>query len=164
LLFPGMPWAAWSSIKCGGWWPYLWHGGWSFMILEVPSNPSQSMILWFYDIHLIPLECKPLTTWTRPSTWPETKAKLTRYSKKKEKYRETALAGTFTPPPRPRHHHLMCLTGAKKESDCSLCLSFSTSVPNSPLPFSGNWLDFVCVHNAALGFKVNALFSPQTYQ
>ena len=39
------PWAAWSSIKCGGWWPCLWQRGWSFMILEVPSNPSHSMIL-----------------------------------------------------------------------------------------------------------------------
>ena len=38
-------WAAWSSIKWGGWQPCLWHRGWSFMILEVPSNPSHSMIL-----------------------------------------------------------------------------------------------------------------------
>jgi len=38
-------WAAWSSIKCGGWWPYQWQGDWSFMILEVPSNPSHSVIL-----------------------------------------------------------------------------------------------------------------------
>ena len=40
------PWAAWSSIKHGGWWPCLWHGGWNLMILEVPSNLSHSMILW----------------------------------------------------------------------------------------------------------------------
>jgi len=38
------PWAAWSSIKCGGWWPCLWWGGWSFRILEVPSNPGDSVI------------------------------------------------------------------------------------------------------------------------
>ena len=41
------PWAAWSSIKQRGLWPCLRQGGWSFMILEVPSNPSHSvMILW----------------------------------------------------------------------------------------------------------------------
>jgi len=39
------PWAAWSGIRYGGWWPCLWRGGWSFMIFEVPSNPSHSMIL-----------------------------------------------------------------------------------------------------------------------
>ena len=38
------PWAAWSSIRYGGWWPSLQQGGWSFMILGVPSNPSHSMI------------------------------------------------------------------------------------------------------------------------
>ena len=38
-------WAAWSSIKCGGWWPCLWWGVWIFMILEVPSNPGHSGIL-----------------------------------------------------------------------------------------------------------------------
>uniref|UniRef100_A0A8C2UDF4 Uncharacterized protein n=1 Tax=Coturnix japonica TaxID=93934 RepID=A0A8C2UDF4_COTJA len=32
-------------IKCGGWWPCLWQGAWSLMILEVPSNPRHSMIL-----------------------------------------------------------------------------------------------------------------------
>jgi len=37
------PWVAWSSIKCGGWWPCLWQRGWSLMILEVPSNPSYSI-------------------------------------------------------------------------------------------------------------------------
>jgi len=38
-----------SSIRYGGWWPCLWCGSWSFMILEVPSNPGHSVILWFYD-------------------------------------------------------------------------------------------------------------------
>ena len=37
------PWATWSSIKCGGWWPYLWCR-WRFMILEVPSNLGHSVI------------------------------------------------------------------------------------------------------------------------
>ena len=37
----------WSSIKCGGWWPCLRQGGWSLMILEVPSNPGHFMILRF---------------------------------------------------------------------------------------------------------------------
>jgi len=32
------------SIGYGGWWPSMQQEGWSFMILEVPSNPSQ-----FYD-------------------------------------------------------------------------------------------------------------------
>ena len=36
--------ATWSS-KWGGWWPCLRLGIWSFMILEVPSNPSHSVIL-----------------------------------------------------------------------------------------------------------------------
>ena len=40
------PWAAWSSIKCGGWWPSLWQGSWRLVILEVPSNQSRSMTLW----------------------------------------------------------------------------------------------------------------------
>jgi len=40
------PWAAWSSIKCGGWWPCLLWLGWTSMILEVPSNPGHSVILW----------------------------------------------------------------------------------------------------------------------
>ena len=43
------PWAAWSSIRYEGWWPCLWQGGWSLMILQVPSNPSHSMILRFYE-------------------------------------------------------------------------------------------------------------------
>ena len=43
------PWVAWSSIRYGGWWPCLPQAGWSLMILEVPSNPSHSMILWKGD-------------------------------------------------------------------------------------------------------------------
>ena len=39
------PWAAWAGMKCGGWWPCLWQGGWSFMILGVSSNLGHSMIL-----------------------------------------------------------------------------------------------------------------------
>ena len=39
-----LPWAAWSTIKCGGWWPCLRWEDWSLVILEVPSNPSYSMI------------------------------------------------------------------------------------------------------------------------
>ena len=37
--------AAWSYIKCGGWWPCLGWGGWRFTILEVPSNPGHSVIV-----------------------------------------------------------------------------------------------------------------------
>ena len=40
------PWAAWSGIRYGGWHPCLRQRGWSSMILEVPSSPSHSMILW----------------------------------------------------------------------------------------------------------------------
>jgi len=40
------PWAAWSSTRCGGWWPCLWQGGWNLMIRGIPSNPSDSVILW----------------------------------------------------------------------------------------------------------------------
>jgi len=40
------PWTAWSVIRYGGWWPCLWQAGWSFVILEVPSNLSHSVILW----------------------------------------------------------------------------------------------------------------------
>ena len=40
------PWAAWSSIKCEGWWPWLQQRDRRLMILEVPSNPSHSVILW----------------------------------------------------------------------------------------------------------------------
>ena len=36
----------WALLKCGGWWPCMQQGGWSLMILEVPSNPT---ILWFYE-------------------------------------------------------------------------------------------------------------------
>ena len=49
-------WATWSSIKCGGWWSCLWQGGWSFMILEVPSNPSRPI---WYDQGL--KACKEIT-------------------------------------------------------------------------------------------------------
>jgi len=53
LIHPGMcsrpgwmgPWTAWSTIRYGGWWPCLQQEGWSFVILEVPSNPSHSVIL-----------------------------------------------------------------------------------------------------------------------
>ena len=38
------PWAAWSSIRHGGWQPCLQQGGWT-LILEVPSSPTHSMIL-----------------------------------------------------------------------------------------------------------------------
>ena len=38
-------WAAWAGIKWGGGWPCLWRGGWSFVILEVPSKPGHSVIL-----------------------------------------------------------------------------------------------------------------------
>jgi len=34
-----------GSIRYGGWRPCLQQEGWSFMILEVPSNPDHSMIL-----------------------------------------------------------------------------------------------------------------------
>ena len=39
------PWAAWAGLKCGGWWPCVWWGGWSSVILEVPSNPGRSLFL-----------------------------------------------------------------------------------------------------------------------
>jgi len=42
-------WATWSSTRSGGCWPCLWHGGWSLMIFEVPSDPCHSAILWFCD-------------------------------------------------------------------------------------------------------------------
>jgi len=38
------PWAAWAGMKWGGWWPCLQQRGWSFVILEVPSNPSHSVV------------------------------------------------------------------------------------------------------------------------
>jgi len=46
-------WAAWSGIKCGGWWLCMWWGCWSFMILEVPSNPGHSVILWFNSTSIL---------------------------------------------------------------------------------------------------------------
>jgi len=51
-LRPGWmgPWAAWSSTRSGGWWPYLQQGSWNLMFLGVPSNPSHYMTLW--DTHL----------------------------------------------------------------------------------------------------------------
>ena len=39
------PWAAWSSIRWDGWWLFMWQGGSRSMILEVPSNPGNSVIL-----------------------------------------------------------------------------------------------------------------------
>ena len=39
------PWAAWYSIRYGGWWLCTRHGGWNLMILEVPSNSSHSVTL-----------------------------------------------------------------------------------------------------------------------
>jgi len=48
------PWAAWSSIKSGGWWPCLWQGGWSWWSLRslstqailtsmhLPENPNKA--------------------------------------------------------------------------------------------------------------------------
>ena len=39
------PWATLSSTRSGVWLPCLGQGGWNLMILEVPSNPSHSMIL-----------------------------------------------------------------------------------------------------------------------
>ena len=41
------PWAAWASIKWGGWQPCLWQRGRSLKILEVPSNLGHSVILWW---------------------------------------------------------------------------------------------------------------------
>jgi len=48
------PLAAWSSIKCGGWQPWLQQGGWNLVILGVPSNPSHSMILWNFAMQWFP--------------------------------------------------------------------------------------------------------------
>ena len=42
------PWATWSSIRYGGWWPSMQQEGWSLMTLEVPSNPSHSMTVLTY--------------------------------------------------------------------------------------------------------------------
>jgi len=41
--------AIFSSSWHSGWQPCLWQGDWNLMILEVPSNPSHSMILLFYE-------------------------------------------------------------------------------------------------------------------
>jgi len=57
------PCAAWSSIKCGGWWPCLWRGVWSFTILEVPSNPSHTMILWFTSADVTVILYDSLCIW-----------------------------------------------------------------------------------------------------
>ena len=38
------PWAAWSGIKWGGFWPCLWRWGWRFMVLEAPSNLGHSVV------------------------------------------------------------------------------------------------------------------------
>jgi len=35
-------------------------GEWSFMILEVPSNPSHSVILRFYEIQVVHQEALPI--------------------------------------------------------------------------------------------------------
>jgi len=40
------PWAAWSSIKCGGWWPVLRQRGWAWWSLRFLLTQA---ILWFYD-------------------------------------------------------------------------------------------------------------------
>ena len=37
-------WAAWSSIRYGGWWPCLQWGSWSSVILEVPFIPKHSVV------------------------------------------------------------------------------------------------------------------------
>jgi len=39
-------WAIWSSTWTSDWQPCRWLGGWNLINLEVPSNPSHSMILW----------------------------------------------------------------------------------------------------------------------
>lgn len=43
-----------TSIRSGSWWPCMHQGGWSLMILEVPSNPSHSMILSPLSLTMIP--------------------------------------------------------------------------------------------------------------
>ena len=40
------PWATWSNTWPSHWKPRLWQGGWNLMILEVPSIPRHSIILW----------------------------------------------------------------------------------------------------------------------
>ena len=39
------PWAPWSGIRYAGLWTCMQQMSWNLMILEVPSNPSHSMIL-----------------------------------------------------------------------------------------------------------------------
>jgi len=46
-----------ETEQTGGWCPYLCQGGWSLMILEVPSNPSHSMILWLCRITKLTYLC-----------------------------------------------------------------------------------------------------------
>ena len=36
-----------SGVRYGGWWPCMQQWGWSPAILEVPPNPTRSMMLWF---------------------------------------------------------------------------------------------------------------------
>ena len=43
------PWEAWSGAWFSDWQPWQWQGGWNYMNIEVPSNPSHSVILSLYD-------------------------------------------------------------------------------------------------------------------
>ena len=62
LISPRLgPWVSWSHIRCGGCRPCLWQGDWSLMILEVPSNLSHSMILWFCDSMSIQMSISELS-------------------------------------------------------------------------------------------------------
>lgn len=140
--------------------------------LHDPRGPLQSksfhdsMILWYSSDNCIHLECKRLATWNLPSTWPETKAKTTLFQKEEEKERlplrhsHKVSSQAQTSPP-------MCLTlgwvQIKSLTTPHACTSQLLCQPLL-LPFFGKWLDFVYVHNAALGFKVNGLFSLQPYQ
>ena len=56
-------WASWSSTRSSGWWPFLWQEGWNFTILGVLSNPSHSVILWFYDSMKSCLKYYDITIW-----------------------------------------------------------------------------------------------------
>jgi len=57
-------WAAWSSIKCEGWWPCLSRvGGWRFMIFEVPSNLGHSVILRNQGASYITETLPPVLLW-----------------------------------------------------------------------------------------------------
>ena len=42
-------WTSWFDVWCSGWQPCLWLRYGNYMIFEVPSNSSHSMILWFCD-------------------------------------------------------------------------------------------------------------------